>query len=87
MRLGDGKPKRARNLNIGEDQYEVLKALVSLSQDGTPTVSSVVRKAIQEYIDRRLEKDPSLGEQIATLRRRRLIPIRGGRSSERGGNQ
>ena len=81
MRPGDGKPKKARHLNIEDAQYETLNALAKLSEEGSPTVSSMVRRAIQDYLDRRFEKDPSLHQKVIDLLgTRKLVPIRGGRN-------
>jgi hypothetical protein len=73
----DGKPKRARHLNIAEEQYETLVTLADLSEDGAPSISSMIRRAIEEYIERRLEKVPGLREKVeARLNRGKLVPIR-----------
>jgi hypothetical protein len=87
MSRGDGKPKSKRHLNIGDDQYEILLALAKASEDGTPSISSIVRKAIQDYIDRRFERSPALRDQIAKqMGAGKLVSIKGGRSnSEKGG--
>ena len=81
MRPRDGKPKKARHLNIEDAQYETLEALSKISEDGSPTVSSMVRRAIQNYLDQRFERDPSLRQKVIDqLGTRKLVPIKGGRS-------
>lgn len=83
-----GQPKRGRHIVLEDGQFETLVALAELNDFGSVTLSSMVRKAVDEYIARLLEKDESLKEKLEAQKNRpRLVSIRGGKggSNTQGG--
>ena len=81
----DGIRKRARNIVLGEHQYELLQLLAEASPYGSPTVSSIVRTAIQEFLDTQRATNETF-RKIAerSEQRTRLVPISGGKPGKGG---
>jgi hypothetical protein len=81
---GDRRPKRARHVNLTDDQYEALE-LISARSLGRPTISSLIREALDEFLRRQLEKDPSIAAELVASRQRgdkKIVPIRPVRAKE-----
>src|SRR5271169_1534543 len=60
----DGRPKRARNIVLEDQQYEILELHAEQNPLGRVTISSMVRKAVQEFIDSQLTSNQALRERI-----------------------
>ena len=60
----DGRPKHARNIVLEDRQYEILTILGEQIAIVKVSISSMVRKAVQDFIDSQLANNPSLREKI-----------------------
>jgi hypothetical protein len=77
----DGRPKRPINIVLEEEQCEILELIAELSPVGKPSLSSIVRKAVELFISGRLDEDPALRERVEKRRRARLVSIAGLKNS------
>lgn len=77
----DGRPKRPINIVLEQDQCEVLQLIAELSPVGRPSFSSILRKAVEQFINGRLADDPVLRERVEKRRRARLVSIAGSKNS------
>jgi hypothetical protein len=50
-----GAPTRRKEFRLDERQIQYLEALIEAAPLGKPTLTSVVRQAVQQFIDRQLE--------------------------------
>ena len=72
---------RPRSFNLDDGQYELLQAISALSPIGKPPVASLIRQAVQEFLERSFQNDPSLREKVEKfLERPKIVQLR----SERG---
>jgi len=73
----DGRPKRARHINLSDDQYESL-SLISARALGRPTLSSLIRVAIDAFVQAQIDKDPSIAAELLSVKSRgeKVVPIR-----------
>lgn len=77
----DGKPKRATNIVLDEDQLGLLQILADLSPFGRPSLSSMVRKALQDFLNKHLEENDEFRRRVdMRARRGNLVPIAGARA-------
>jgi hypothetical protein len=74
---GDRRPKRARHINLSDDQYAALE-LISARLLGRPTISSLIRAAIDDFVRRQVEADPSIEAELQAARvgSENVVPIR-----------
>ncbi len=77
----DGRPKQAINIVLEQDQCEILQLIADLSPVGRPSLSSILRKAVELFISGRLADDPVLRERVEKRRRARLVSIAGSKIS------
>jgi len=82
-RRGDGRPKRSRHVVVSDDQYQALE-FISARSLGGPSVSSLIREAIDEFVQRQLEKNPTIAEDLERARKRsdKVVPIRSVKGDE-----
>lgn len=80
---GDGRRKTPRHLVVADEQYETLQ-LISARTPGRPSVSGLVRHAIDEFVLAVLKKDPELAAELQNARERseRVVPLRPVKSDE-----
>lgn len=74
----DGRPKTSRHLNVCDEQYEALELLSSRTL-GQPSVSSLLRHALDDFIRKQADIDPALAEELLKLRAEKgpnVVPIR-----------
>jgi hypothetical protein len=75
---------RARNIHLADGQYELLQAIADLSSVGRPPVASLVRQAVEEFLERAFAADASLrGRVERQMIRPKLISLRSGRNRNR----
>jgi hypothetical protein len=73
---GDGKPKRPCNVVLEEEQRELLELLSEANQIGRPTVSSIVRQAISEFLERQRSENAAFRELVERRKQRpKLLSI------------
>jgi hypothetical protein len=74
---GDGRPKRPRHVNLSDDQYEALN-VISAHALGHPTLSSLIREAVDRFVREQMERDSSIAAAVQGARKRRenIVPIR-----------
>ncbi len=77
----DGRPKRPINIVLEEEQCEILQLIAELSPVGRPSLSSILRKAVEQFISGRLSDDAVLRERVEKRRRARLVSIAGSKIS------
>lgn len=77
IRRRDGRQKRARHINLSDDQYQALE-LISARSLGCPTVSSLIRVALDDFVRCQLEKNPEIAAELQSARERnsKVVPIR-----------
>jgi hypothetical protein len=73
----DGRPKRPRHINLGDDQYQALE-LISARSLGRPTISSLIREALDDFVRRQSERSPEIAAELQSVRERgdKVVPIR-----------
>lgn len=77
----DGKPKRPTNIVLDEEQLVMLQILADLSPFGRPSVSSMVRKAVQDFLNKHSEENAEYRRRVEMRARRgNLVPIVGARA-------
>jgi hypothetical protein len=77
----DGKPNRPTNIVLDQDQLAMLQILAELSPFGRPSVSSMVRKALQDFLNKHSEENAEFRRRVEThARRGNLVPIEGARA-------
>lgn len=68
---------RPRNIYLDDGQFETLQAIADLSEIGNPSVASLVRQAVRQFIERVLAENPVLKEKLEKQGKRpKLVPIR-----------
>lgn len=74
-------PKKPCTFYLEDRQIAALRAVAKLAPDGTPSLASMIRVAIDEFLESRVSRNPALKEEIARqLGARTLTPIRGGKT-------
>jgi hypothetical protein len=73
----EGRPKTARHVNLTNDQFQALEIL-SACLLGRPSISSLIREAIDQLIRRELAQRPEIAEELQNTRERsdKVVPIR-----------
>lgn len=79
-RRTDGRPKTARRIVLTDDQYRSLE-LIAARALGTPSISSLIRAALDDFIRRQASADTDLAADLERERRSnrvvRLRPVKG----------
>jgi hypothetical protein len=76
----DRRPKQAKNVVLGKEQYALLE-LISSQSLGEPSVSSLIRTAVDEFIASQARARPELGVEIERVRSladqaKNVVPLR-----------